>query len=133
MGGPKVIGRRRSTEEKLLAAMPVVEGFSLLAQEEPRLLLIADEAHVLLKPVALPASMHQLSEPQSLTSLRVSPLPTRWSDPMHPTVLVASCNQHGSPGRLLVFRIRHWCQHASPQMSVPSNRRYGRPGGQCCC
>ena len=44
VGVPRIIGRRRSTEEKALAAMPVAEGFSLLAQEEPRLLLIADEA-----------------------------------------------------------------------------------------
>ena len=44
VGVPRVIGQRRSTQEKLLAAMPVAEGFRLLAQEEPRLLLIADEA-----------------------------------------------------------------------------------------
>jgi hypothetical protein len=31
-------------EEARLAAMPVAEGFSLLAHEEPRLPLIADEA-----------------------------------------------------------------------------------------
>lgn len=44
VGVPKVIGRRRTTEERVLAAMPVAEGFDLLAREEPRLLLIADEA-----------------------------------------------------------------------------------------
>jgi hypothetical protein len=44
VGVPRVIGRRRTAEEKLLAAMPVTQGFALLAEEEPRLLLIAVEA-----------------------------------------------------------------------------------------
>ena len=44
VGVPRVIGRRRTPEEKVLAAMPVTEGFALLAQQEPMLLMVADEA-----------------------------------------------------------------------------------------
>jgi hypothetical protein len=44
VGVPRVIGRKRTPEEKVLAAMPVAEGFDLLAREEPRLRSVADEA-----------------------------------------------------------------------------------------
>jgi hypothetical protein len=44
VGVPRVIGRKRTHEEKVLAAMPVSESFALLAQREPRLLTVADEA-----------------------------------------------------------------------------------------
>jgi hypothetical protein len=45
-GAPRVWGRRRrlTSEETALAALPADEGFNLLAQQEPRLLAIADEA-----------------------------------------------------------------------------------------
>jgi hypothetical protein len=44
-GAPRVWGRRRrpTSEETALGAMPVADGFNLLAQREPRLLAIADE------------------------------------------------------------------------------------------
>ena len=43
---PRVWGRKRTptSEETALAAMPVADGFSVLARQEPRLLAIADEA-----------------------------------------------------------------------------------------
>ena len=44
VGVPKVWGRKRTSEEKDLAALPVAEGFRLLAHHEPRLLAVADEA-----------------------------------------------------------------------------------------
>jgi hypothetical protein len=42
-GAPSVWGRRPTSEETALAAMPVAQGFSELAQQEPKLFAIANE------------------------------------------------------------------------------------------
>ena len=43
VGVPRVLGLRRTPEEKRLASMPVEDAFNLLAQQEPALLEAAQE------------------------------------------------------------------------------------------